>query len=263
MRIAMCGLLASILLVGAPCAQTYIAGDITSDTTWSEGCCPYVIQSDVEVTDDSTLTIEAGVTVAFDGDFILSTGWGSAIVATGAPGNRVLFTSNAVTPQAADWNWLLANGPVPSSFAYCTVEYAEQGIRSTNAAPAVSHCVARHCLTGMYCANASPIIEHCDITGCGTAIWIHGNASNPVINNNNIHGNTGWLVYVTGFPAPAVTIDAENNWWGTTVGAEIADDIKDSADDAEIYATIDFDPWQGELPAEAMSWGGVKTLYER
>ncbi|MBU0741637.1 right-handed parallel beta-helix repeat-containing protein [bacterium] len=263
MRTLLPFLLVSTLLAGAPFAQTYISGPVTTDTIWNAAGSPYVIQADVDVIDGSTLTIQAGVTVAFDGDFMLSTAWNAAIVAAGAPGDRVLFTSNAGVPQTNDWKWVVVSGPNPSSLAHCTFEYAEQGFRAGNAEPTISHCVIRHCSTGIYCANASPTIEHSEVTACGTAIWIHGNASDPVINTNNIHDNSSWSVYVTGFPEPAVTIDAQNNWWGTTDGAEIALDIKDSNDDPDLYATIDFDPWLGAMSTVEMSWGGVKALYER
>ena len=255
----------AVLTMAAPApAQTYITGDITSPTCWTPAGSPYIIQADVDVTSNCTLLIQAGVTVAFDGNYIFGTAWGSAIIATGTSGNDVLFTSNAVTPAPTDWKWLVVNGPNPSSFEYCTFEFAEQGLRVSFASPAVSHCTIRSCSSsGLFIGESSPTVQYCDIYANRDGIGITGNASNPTINYNNIHGNTHWNVYVFSYPEPAVIIDCENNWWGTDVEAEIAQEINDSADNPDIYATIDYDPWWMEQPVEATTWGRVKALFVR
>lgn len=249
------------MLAGALNAQTYITENITTDTTWGASGNPYIIQANVDVLANTTLTIQAGVTVAFDGPFMLNTAWNGVIVAAGAPGNRVIFTSNAGVPQAGDWTYVQVFGPSSSSFEHCTFEYADNGIRSNDAEPMISHCEIRNCTNGIFCISASPMITSCDINACATGIWISGNASNPVINNNNIHDNTNWNLFVTNFPPPAVTIDAENNWWGTDDEATIVSLINDSNDNPAIHATVDFDPWQGGMPVKRMTWGEAKGMY--
>lgn len=265
MKTLLCVLAA--LMVAAPAlAETYVTDDITSSTSWTPAGSPYIIQTDVSVTNNSTLTIDPGTTVAFDGSYNLETGWGSAIKAEGESGNRVLITSNAGTPQPGDWGWVEVGGSNQSSFEYCRVEYGYQGLRvnDTSPAPWIYHCTVRSCSgSGIFCAGASPTVERCDIYACRDGVTISGNASNPGITNNNIYSNTSWNVYVMSYPEPARTINCQNNWWGTDVEAEIAAKIRDSADNPDIYATIDYDPWWMEQPVEETTWGRVKALFAR
>ncbi len=254
------------LAAGTVHGDTYITGDITSSDSWTPAGSPYIIQASVEVTNSSTLSIQAGVTVAFDADYDLSTEPGSAIKVEGEPGNRVLITSNAGTPQPGDWGWIEVSGTNQSSFEYCTVEYGYQGLRVNDSSPApwIYHCTIRSCSgSGIFCAGASPTVERCDIYACHDGVTISGNASNPGITNNNIYGNTSWNVYVMAYPEPARTINCQNNWWGTDVEGEIAQGIRDSADNPDIYATIDYDPWWVEQPVEETTWGRVKALFAR
>jgi hypothetical protein len=59
--------LAALTLAGVAHGETYVTADITSSTSWTPAGSPYIIQANVAVTNNSTLSIEAGVTVAFDG----------------------------------------------------------------------------------------------------------------------------------------------------------------------------------------------------
>ena len=263
MKTLLCVLTVLAIAVAAH-GETYVTADITSSTSWTPAGSPYIIQADVRVTNDSTLSIQAGVTVAFDGDYYLETDWGSAMIATGVSGNHVLFTSNAGAPAPGDWKWVVINGLNPSSLQYCTFEFAEQGLRVSFASPTVSRCTIRSCSSsGLFIGESSPTVQYCDIYACRDGVGITGNTSNPTINYNNIHGNTHWNVYVFSFPEPAVTINCENNWWGTDAEAEIANEIYDNVDNPDIHATIDYDPWLHDVPVEASSWGRVKAMFAR
>jgi hypothetical protein len=66
---------------------------------------------------------------------------------------------------------------------------------------------------------------------------------------------------VVAYPAPGVTINAENNWWGTDVEGEIQQEIRDSADNPDIYATVDYTPWWSEQPVDASTWSRIKHLF--
>lgn len=253
--------LAAGLLAGAAGAETIVGGSITMDTIWGASGSPYIVTDDVTVNENVTLTIQPGVTVAFDGFWHLNADWDGTILAIGDPGNHVLFTSNHPDPENNHWEYVQVLGDSGSAFTYCTFEYAYMGVRANNSSPDIDHCLFRLCTTGIFCAMGSPTIEHCDITANRDGIWISNNPSQPVIHYNNIHQNTHWNIYSTTYPAPEVVVDAENNWWGTTDPVAIANEINDSTDMGGIYVTIDFDPWLGEMPTEPMSWGGVKTIY--
>lgn len=259
-------IIAGVLALAATSAvgQTYVSGDITTSTVWYSYAGPYIVQSDVDILNDSTLTIMPGVVVAFDGNYTLAAMWGSAIIADGNPTNPILFTSNAGAPAPNDWKWMEVSGPNPSSFEYCTFEYAEIGLMVNVSDATISYCTFRNCISsGLFIASASPTVEYCDMYGNRDGIGLSGNAapSNPTINYCNIHDNTHWNLYTFGFDPPAVTIDAEDNWWGTNVESEIAQEIYDSVDNPDIYVTIDFDPWWSEQPVELSSWTRIKTLF--
>lgn len=266
MKTLLCVLAAlAMAMAVAASAETCVTGDITSSTSWTPAGSPYIIQVDVDIF-DCTLTIEGGVTVAFDGNYYLSTDGQGTISATGTSENQILFTSNAVSPAPGNWNWVQVMGAYQSSFAYCTFEYANQGLRvnGTSLDPVVWYCTFRNCSTsGIFCASAGPTVERCDIYACRDGITISGNVSNPGITNNNIYDNTHWNIYVMNYPEPARSINCRYNWWGTAVEAKIAQRIRDSADQPDIYATIDYDPWWTEQPVEATTWGRVKALFMR
>jgi len=258
---------ALLLLVAAvACGETYVTDDISVDTTWNLAGSPYIIQANIEIIDNSTLTMNPGTEVRFDdGGFSLETEHGSALKVEGEAGNPVLFTSNAASPVMSSWHRINVSGNNRSSFDYCIVEYAQYGIRvaGTNPSPWIRQCTIRDCATGIFIASASPLVENCDIYACWDGVIISGNASEPPIRYSDICDNIGWNLYVMNFPEPAVTIDCEDNWWGTDVEAEIADKIRDSADNPAVFATIDYDPWLHEVPVEEMTWGRVKALFAR
>jgi hypothetical protein len=59
---------------------------------------------------------------------------------------------------------------------------------------------------------------------------------------------------------------AEMNWWGTTVPEEIEAKIIDCADDPELPACVDYEPWCmdedcTQSPVESMTWGSIKRMY--
>lgn len=263
MKTLLC-VLAVLAMAPPALAETYVTEDITSSTSWTPAGSPYIVQADVEVI-SSTLTIQAGVTVAFDGHYVLKTGSFGAIIATGVSGTEILFTSNAGAPEPGDWTWVQVGGTNPSSFSYCIFEYAQTGLRANWADPTITHCTFRSCgNTGLFCTGASPTIEYCDMYGNRDGVGVDGSLSNPTINYCNIYNNTYTNIYVSNYPEPPlVTIDAENNWWGTDVEAEIMQEIRDSVDNPAVFATIDYYPWLHEIPVEASSWGRVKALFIR
>jgi hypothetical protein len=259
-----------VALVAAPAAaQTYVTEDITTDTWWTPAGSPYIVQTDVTITDDSTLTIQsvisAGVTVTFDENCRLETEWGSAMVAEGAPVHPVLFTSSLSSPARGDWKWVEVGGPGASRFDRCVFEYAEHGLRVSASSPTVTHCTIRDCSSsGLFCGSASPVVQYCDIHGNrdGIGISAGGQPSSPVINFNNIYDNSNWNVWTLNCPEPHTVVNAEQNWWGSSDEAYIAQEIRDSNDDPDLHITIDYDPWWTEQPVEKASWARVKALFD-
>jgi hypothetical protein len=251
----------AVSLVGPASAQTYITEDISADTTWGPGGSPYIIQADIVIGNYADLTIAPGTTVKFDGDYELQVGWLSRLFADGSPGEPILFTSNAPSPAMSDWDQVTVIGPDPSSFTYCTFEYADIALYLSYIDPPISYCNFRNCRMGIAVIASSPPITHCNLHDGQQGIFITNNLSRPTISDCNLYNHTGWNVHVEVFPAPLVTIDATNNWWGVTDASSIADTIHDHVDDAGLMAIIDFDPWLGGMPVGETTWGGVKARY--
>ena len=121
-------------------STTVPPGTISSDTTWNVAGSPYLIAGSVTVegTDGgdgvTTLTIEPGVEVRFQGNFTLRVG-GFSVASPGAlvvDGNAaggpatIVFTSDQSSPAAGDWGAIhLRNGAHGSSvLRNVLVEYA-------------------------------------------------------------------------------------------------------------------------------------------
>jgi len=255
------------LAAGTVYGQTYVLGEISTNTTWEVAGSPFIVQGAIEVTDNSVLTIDAGVTVKFDGFYLLSTEAGSSIYAEGTQELRILFTSNSGTPAPDDWIWVGINSSPASYFAYCDFEYGRKGLDLTESDVTVLHCTFRNTNSyGLICENCSPTIEACDFYLNPTGIYVYERTAptRPVIHGCNLHDNTYYNIYLAGFEnSPLVTIDAEGNWWGTSVEAEIEDTIRHDVDNAAIYGHVDFDPWLYDVLVEATSWGKVKALFMR
>jgi len=252
---------ALVVAVGAAHGQTDVTENISTNTTWDLAGSPYRVHGAIGVTSSSTLTIDPGVTVKFHEDATLWTYGGCSIVADGAYGNEILFTSNAIIPAQRDWISVMSWQSPASSFSHCVFEYAHYGLYPDHSDPIISHCTFRNCYYGILCEEASPQIASCDMIQNWCGIGIIGPDAAPVINDCNLYDNTSFNMYVSGYvDPPMATIDAQSNWWGTDVGAEIESSIYifDSP-----YIEIDYDPWLPDVPVEPLSWGRVKALFVR
>jgi hypothetical protein len=248
--------------------QTYITSDITTSQVWGPAGSPYIIQADIGIINDSTLTIQsgltAGVTVAFDDNCRLEADWGCPIIAQGTALHPVVFTSSSGSPDRGFWKWMTVGGPVPSSFSYCVFEYAETALRMSVSSSPISHCTVRHCYSsGLFCGSSSPVIQYCNIydNRDGIAISTSAGASGPVIHFNNIHDNTNWNIWSIGCPEPHTMVNAENNWWGSSDEEDIAREILDSNDNPDLHVTIDYDPWWTQQPVKDATWTRIKSLF--
>jgi parallel beta-helix repeat protein len=218
-----------------------------------------VVQGTIAVTSSSILTIDPGVTVEMDTDAHLRTYGGCSIVAIGTYDDPILFTSSSVTPAANDWYAVYLRESPASGFSYCTFEYGVYNLYADLCSATVSYCTSRYADNGFVCESGSLLLEGCDIIDNNRGIKIYGPDSYPVLHNCNIYNNYYDNMYVASYTeAPLVTIDAENNWWGTDVDSEIEATISFSN---SAYAEVDYTPWLHEIPVEAISWGRVKALF--
>ena len=224
---AKCLALAAFLTLSVFCqasfilADTYISGDITSDTTWTKVNSPYIVTGDIVVyhsnytSDQSqyvTLTIEPGVEVRFNARTGLNIGksyynedytWGysGALTAQGTEAEPILFTANSDTPTAGFWSGIRFRKHTRNDHSileHCRIECGggETGynLYIYKAEPTIRSCVIENSSgSGIYIAGESPSIQgntiqnnasHGIVTGSGCEAVIQGNT----IQKNVFHG---------------------------------------------------------------------------
>lgn len=159
-------------------------GIITSDTTLTRSCSPYVLDAGIDVINAATLTIEAGVEVRFhDGDWleIGATGRPGRLIARGTPEQPIVLTSDdgdVTRPYAAgkppSWFgvWFHSGTLEGSVLTHAIIDQA--GGVNAHIKPALSHgCItltgvkagalqldqlqARNCLIGAFVMSESHV----------------------------------------------------------------------------------------------------------
>ncbi|TVM04164.1 MAG: hypothetical protein CV087_01850 [Candidatus Brocadia sp. WS118] len=225
------------------------SGNITSNETWSATDNPHVVTGNIHVYSSATLTIEPGCLVKFNAETALYIGYYSAAAlnAVGTSGSPITFTSNESTPAPSDWKGIVFfNGTVDGStiMDYCTVEYGgsdsyNSNINCNNASPTIQNCKIRNSDGyGIYTtgSGALPLISCSSLTNNDYGIFSTSD-SNPTIIDCSITGNTNFGVYSDISP---MSIDAENNWWGSADGPS---GVASGSGDA-VSHYVDYDPWR-------------------
>lgn len=124
-----------ILLLGmaiSAYSQTIIPGGTVSGT-WGPDHSPYLINGDITIPDDSTLSIQAGVEVQFQGHYSLTVL--GRLLAMGTEGDTIRFTmsdttglSNPASPAGGWYGIRFADTPVEndsSKITYAILEYGK------------------------------------------------------------------------------------------------------------------------------------------
>lgn len=113
---------------GGGTGQTITLKDrITKDTTLRKGNT-YILDGLVYISNNATLTIEAGVTIKgnYSGVNVaaLIIARGAKIVAVGTPSEPIIFTSNSPNPRSGDWGGIVICGKAPINTSY-TASYPD------------------------------------------------------------------------------------------------------------------------------------------
>jgi len=225
-------------------------GVITVDRTWvSQDFYFQVTGDDIHVYSSATLTINPGCLVKFDNGAALFIGYYSkaTLIADGTSGSPITFTSSASTPAPGDWEGIVFFEHTDDSTTildYCTVEYGgfnsyDSNIYCLNASPTIQRCVIRNSDGhGIYTteSNSLPSISCSKITDNVNGVYAESN-SNPTVTDCSIAGNTSSGVTNT---SSAITLDAENNWWGNASGPSGVG----PGTGAAVSAYVDFSPWR-------------------
>jgi hypothetical protein len=121
-----------LTVTGTSLSQTSISpGDVSG--TWMLTGSPYLVQGDITVPDDSTLIIEPGVTVFFQGHYALNVQ--GRLLAIGTAADSISFTVNDTTgfsdTDSVRGGWygirLINTPPTNDStiLAFCRLEYGK------------------------------------------------------------------------------------------------------------------------------------------
>ncbi len=194
---------ATLVVGGGP---TYHDQNITSNEIWEPAGNPHIIQSDISVQDNATLTIKPGCIVKFEAGCELYCGYYSAgaIVAEGAADSTITFTSNVPSPSPGDWQsiGIYEYAMSTTSFKYCTIEYGgEQESYGT-----------------IYADNASLKIADCTIRkSANDGIKLSYDAYFTTFNNNTITECGRYPVFI--YPDYVRTIGTGNSFLGNTKDA--------------------------------------------
>ena len=93
----------------------YLSGTYVENLTL-DSSNQYIINGPMIMTDGTTLTIPAGMTIealAAGSDVYLAIAQGAKIIANGNASNPIVFTSNSSAPTAGDWGGLILLGKAP------------------------------------------------------------------------------------------------------------------------------------------------------
>lgn len=111
---------------------------ITANTQWLSGR-HYLIQDGMSIMSGATLTIEPGAVVRltpYSSIRVLGT-----LVAEGLPDQYIVFTSTEPIPRKSDWDYIFfSTSDNPPHFRYCSFNYADQAIRSTEPGGRIEYC---------------------------------------------------------------------------------------------------------------------------
>lgn len=224
-------------------------GSIGINATWKKDTVPYVVTGDIEVRgyyygEIGKLTIEPGCIIKFNSNTGLVIGYENfsfvylgVLNAQGTSDDPILFTSNASSPAVGDWKGIYFKYTGNNTIMdYCEVEYADNNIYCDRSSPIIKNSTIQNSNNGIYISSSSsPSITCSNIKDNNTGVYATS-SSNPSITGCKITGNAAYGVYNNN---NSITINAENNWWGSASGPSGVG--LGSGDAVSHY--VDYDPW--------------------
>ncbi len=204
-------------------SETYLIGGTYDHNITLNGT--YLVPSFFRV-QANQVSIAPGTTIRFMPEAYFVVGSGGKLEADDPSGNPITFTSGEPEPSAGDWGGIRFEHNSGGSLNNCVVEYADTGIyTANNTSPQITDCKIRH-------------------NNIGVKLWFYSSGSKPepgaVVNNCSLYENSEYNYYVDSYVYEwDKTLDATNNWWGTSDLSEISASIYDYTDNPKM-AAVDF-----------------------
>ena len=160
------------------------SGELAGDEVWSG---TIIVEDDVTVLKDGTLTIASGTTVRFSrGSKLLING---SLYVEGQINSAITLTSEEPDPGPGDWDGIIfSESSLNSRMEYCVLEFHTQILCRSDSLHLADSIVAEGSVAAIVCDSASPTIEDNMITKNGVGIRCEGSAS-PAIGYNAITAN--------------------------------------------------------------------------
>jgi hypothetical protein len=200
---------------------SYVEGEVWG--TWTEAAGPYNIIGEVRVPPESTLVIEPGVKVNFQGHYKLIVDSAATLLAVGTDSSSICFTAE---DTATGWHGLrFLSADSDSRISCCSLEYGKAtgggedakggAIYCLHSSPSISDNAIRRNSAylgggGIHCEHSSPTISNNTIRdnnstvagGGGINCWESG----PTISENRISNNSAGSYGGGGFIAGATGV---------------------------------------------------------
>jgi hypothetical protein len=240
---------------------------LTSDETWRG---EVRIRGSVVVPRGVTLTIEPGTVVRFEKIDVDGDGIGDSelyvegnLVAEGAPGRPIVFTSAEKTPSARDWKYLFVNLSRKTILTRCVSEYAFSGVQIHFSRATVTNCLFRRNVDGFRFSTAEGTFSRNRMTENVYGVRYEERNSNAVLSGNDIAGNKVGIFCVMESTGKVTIrgnriqgnaeydfklgnrqkadVPVPGNWWGTADPGAIRKRIFDRGTEAELGRVL-FEP---------------------
>ncbi|HID39197.1 MAG TPA: hypothetical protein EYP36_06755, partial [Calditrichaeota bacterium] len=275
----------SLLCIGGVYAQTKIIEGlrISQSVHWSG---TIIVRGDVVVTRGGRLVINPGTRVYFEANTDVSKSGKDktkseliiegVVIARGDINNKILFSSKSDKPRMGDWYGITISNPKQiSTFEYCTIEYAYNGIYAKKSNPQILNSHIRYNYNaGLIAAvQSEPVIKSSIISENGYAGLICELGARPVLSKNLITLNQLGIVSFSMsqpnlgnlksgkdnnpgenrifdnhdynvYNHSSKDVIAQNNYWGSEVDAELQGKLYGKKDDPR-YGKVLYKPVLG------------------
>ena len=185
---------AKVMTVPVTPGPTAVRGEISADTVWFAGASPYLLEGEVVLADNTTLSIESGTEIISSGPALVVRG---KLKAVGEEGRTITFHG----ADGHHWQGIRLRGSSESMLLYCSVRDAQ---------------------AGLVVQSASPRIKLCEFADNDVGIRVEESFAEPIISENTLRDNRKAALEIVDAAAPEVQNNLISNNRGSGVLLETA-----------------------------------------